>query len=318
MPATGRLAIAAGFAAIYLIWGSTYLATALAVETLPPFLMMGVRSLVGGAILYAAARLAGAPRPTRGQWRRALLVGALYFVGCHGLMAYAQRSVPSGFAALVMATLPLWVPLIGWLRGERPAARTIAALVVGFAGVALLIVVSRGIGTDGLAALPVIALLIAAPSWALGSVLSRAPGLPESPTQTSGMALLLGGALLAAFGVAGGEAARVEPQAVSWRSLLGLAWLTLGGSVVAFAVYNWLLRVVAPERATTYAYVNPIVAVGLGAAVLDEIVTVPMLGASALILAAVVVALTDRPLGIADAARRLGLLVWKPIARRTS
>jgi drug/metabolite transporter (DMT)-like permease len=308
---TGRLAIAAGFAVIYAIWSSTYLATALAVETLPPFLMMGARSLTGGAILYGAARLIGAPAPTRAHWWSALIVGALYFVGCHGLMAHAQQSVPSGIAALLMATLPLWVPLIGWLRGKRPAARTIAALMVGFAGVALLIAASRGLGSGGLAPLPVLALLVGAASWALGSVLSRTRALPESPTLGAGMALLLGGAMLVALGIGGGEVASVDVDTVSLRSLLGLAWLTLGGSVVAFAIYNWLLRATSPERAATYAYVSPVGAVVLGALVRDEVVTAPMLAASALILAAVVVALTDRPIGI---------VAWvsKPLARRTS
>src|SRR4051812_47985085 len=154
MPA--RLAIAAGFACIYLIWGSTYLATRLAVESLPPFLMMGARSLIGGAILYAAARFAGAARPTRAHWRAALLTGALFFVGCHCLMAYAQQSLSSGFTALVMATLPLWVPVIAWLGGERPAARTMIALAVGFAGVGLLIAASRGVALDGLDALSLV------------------------------------------------------------------------------------------------------------------------------------------------------------------
>lgn len=296
---TGRLAIAAGFAAIYLIWGSTYLATTVAVETLPPFLMMGVRSLVGGAILYAAARVAGAARPTAAHWRGAAATGALFFVGCHGLMAYAQQRVPSGVSALLMATLPLWVSLIGWLRGERPAARTMAALGIGFAGVALLIAVSRGIALGGIATLPLLALLVAAPSWALGSVLARTRALPSSPTQASGMALLVGGALLVCLGVAGGELDGFEAQAVSVRSLLGLAWLTVAGSVVAFAIYNWLLRVDRPERVATYAYVNPVIAVTLGAVVLGEIVTPGMLVAGAIILGAVVVALTERPFGTA-------------------
>jgi drug/metabolite transporter (DMT)-like permease len=286
--------------------------------------MMGARSLVGGAILCAIAGLGGVARPTRAQWRGALLVGALFFVGCHGVMAYAQRSVPSGLAALVMATLPLWVPLLAWLRGDRPSARTLTALVVGFAGVALLIAVSRGLApgdltTDGLALLPVIALLGAALSWALGSVLSRTVALPASLTQAAGMELLLGGALLVVLGLAGGEASGVDVPAISLRSLLGLAWLTLGGSVVAFTIYGWLLRVVSPERVATYAYVNPIVAVALGAALLGETVTPGMLAASAIILAAVVVTLTDRPLGVAEAWRRLGRThAWKFAARRLS
>src|SRR5437762_1098951 len=162
-----RLAIAAGFVAIYAIRGSTYLAVRLAVETLPPFLMVGVRSLVGGALLCAIAGLGGTQRPTAAQWRGALLIGLLFFVGCHGVMAYAQRVVPSGLAALLMATLPLWVPLIGWLRGNRPQRRTVIALIVGFGGVALLLGSSRGLAAGGAGWLPVLALLGAAVSWAL-------------------------------------------------------------------------------------------------------------------------------------------------------
>jgi drug/metabolite transporter (DMT)-like permease len=288
------LAIAAGFVAIYAIWGSTYLAMRLAVETLPPFLMTGVRSLVGGALLCAIAGLGGTQRPSAAQWRGALLIGLLFFVGCHGVMAYAQRFVPTGLAALLMATLPLWVPLIGWLRGTPPQRRTVIALIVGFAGVALLLGVSRGLAPGGLAWLPVLALLGAAASWALGSVLSRTVALPHSAMQAAGLELLLGGAALVALGLAAGEADGFALAAVSMRSLAGLAWLTLGGSVVAFAIYGWLLRVVAPERVATYAYVNPVIAVALGATLLGETVTPAMIGASGLILAAVVVALTDR------------------------
>ncbi|MBV8166972.1 MAG: EamA family transporter [Alphaproteobacteria bacterium] len=307
-----RVAIGAGFIAIYAIWGSTYLATRLAIETLPPFLMMGVRSLVGGALLCAIAGLGGTERPTAAQWRGALVVGLLFFVGCHGVMAYAQRSVPSGLAALLMATLPLWVPLIGWLRGTRPQRRTVIALMVGFAGVALLLGVSRGLAPGGVAWLPVAALLGAAVSWALGSVLSRAVALPPSATQAAGLELLLGGAALVVLGLAGGEAGGFALAAVSARSLFGLAWLTLGGSVVAFAIYGWLLRVVPPERVATYAYVNPVIAVALGATLLGETVTPAMVAASALILAAVVVALTDRlPTWLTD--------LWpRRLARRTS
>src|SRR5579862_7643197 len=134
-----RLKVAAGFLGVYLVWGSTYLAVRLAIETVPPFLMMSVRCLVAGALLYGLALAGGARRPSRAEWRGALIVGALFFVGCHGVMAWAQASVPSGFAALMLATVPLFVPLINALRGERPSGRIAVALIAGFAGVALLI-----------------------------------------------------------------------------------------------------------------------------------------------------------------------------------
>jgi drug/metabolite transporter (DMT)-like permease len=256
--------------------------------------MTGVRSLVGGALLCAIAGLGGTRRPTAAQWRGALLIGLLFFVGCHGVMAYAQRFVPSGLAALLMATVPLWVPLIGWLRGDKPRRRTVVALIVGFAGVALLLGAARGLMAGGVAWLPVLALLGTAASWALGTVLSRTVALPESTTQAAGLELLFGGAALVGLGLLGGEADGFDPAAVSARSLVGLVWLTLLGSVVGFAIYGWLLRVVPAERVATYAYVNPVIAVALGATLLGEPVTPVMIGASALILAAVVVALTDR------------------------
>jgi drug/metabolite transporter (DMT)-like permease len=294
-----RIKIAAGFLVIYLTWGSTYLAVRLAIETVPPFLMVGVRSLVAGLLLCALARAGGAGMPSRAEWRGALIVGLLCFVGCHGLLAWAQRGVETGFAALMLATVPLWVPLIDRLRGVRPSARIMVALAIGFMGVALLIGAPRGLGAAGSDPLAVGALLVSALCWALGSVLARALALPKSVTQAAGLELLLGGAVLLCASAASGELAGFDVGAVSLRSALALAWLALPGSVLGFTVYGWLLRVAPPARVATYAYVNPVVAMALGWWLLDEPVTEAMLVASALILAAVVVALADRPLGAA-------------------
>jgi drug/metabolite transporter (DMT)-like permease len=292
-----RIKIAAGFLVIYLTWGSTYLAVRLAIETVPPFLMVGVRSLIAGLLLCALAHARGASLPTRTEWRGALIVGLLFFVGCHGLLAWAQRGVETGFAALMLATVPLWVPLLDWLRGARPTGRVVAALAIGFLGVALLIGASRGLSAAGSDPLAVAVLLVSALSWALGSVLARALALPKSVTQAAGLELLLGGAVLLGVSVASGELAGFDVGAVSGRSALAIAWLAVVGSVLGFTVYGWLLRVAPPARVATYAYVNPVVAMALGWWLLGEPVTVAMLVASALILAAVVVALADRPLG---------------------
>jgi len=294
-----RIKIAAGFLVIYLTWGSTYLAVRLAIETVPPLLMVGVRSLVAGLLLCALARAGGASLPSRAEWRGALIVGLLLFVGCHGLLAWAQRDVSSGFAALMLATVPLWVPLIDRLRGVRPTGRIVVALAIGFLGVALLIGASRGLSAAGSDPLAVAALLVSALCWALGSVLARALVLPKSVTQAAGLELLLGGAVLLGVSAASGELAGFDAGAVSLRSALAIAWLALPGSVLGFTVYGCLLRVAPPARVATYAYVNPVVAMALGWWLLDEPVTGAMLVASALILAAVVVALTDRPLGAA-------------------
>jgi drug/metabolite transporter (DMT)-like permease len=294
-----RLKVAAGFLAVYLTWGSTYLAVRLAIETVPPFLMVGVRSLVAGLLLCALARAGGARRPSYVEWRGALIAGMLFFVGCHGLLAWAQRDVSSGFAALMLATVPLWVPLIERLRGARPTGRIVVALVIGFGGVALLIGNAHGRGASGSDPLAIAALLVSAFSWAFGSVLARALALPKSVTQAAGLELLFGSAVLLMVSAASGELAGFEIGAVSLRSALAVAWLALAGSVLGFTIYGWLLRVAAPARVATYAYVNPVVAMALGWWLLDEPVTTAMLVASALILAAVVVALADRPLGTA-------------------
>ena len=299
-----RIKIGFGFLAVYLLWGSTYLAVRLAIETVPPFLMMAVRCLAAGGLLSLLAFAGGARRPRAAEWRGAALVGLLFFVGCHGVMAWAQRSVPTGFAALMLATVPLWVPLIELARGERPSSRTIAALVIGFVSVGWLI----GAGHVALDRLPVpavIALLAAALSWALGSVVSRAVALPKSVTLAAGLELLSGGAALLIVSALGGGLAGFDPAAVSARSVVGLVWLILVGSVLTFTVYGWLLRVARPERVATYAYVNPVVALALGWLVLGEPAGAHELAASALILAAVGVALAERP----RAARPAGSLL---------
>jgi drug/metabolite transporter (DMT)-like permease len=300
-----RIKIAFGFLAVYLLWGSTYLAVRLAIETVPPFLMMAVRCLAAGVLLSLLAWAGGARWPRAAEWRGAALVGLLFFVGCHGVMAWAQRSVPTGFAALMLATVPLWVPLIELAHGERPSGRMIAALAVGFVSVGWLIGAGHDVALDRLPAPAVIALLAAALSWALGSVVSRVVALPTSVTLAAGLELLSGGVALLIGSALGGGFADFDPAAVSARSAGGLAWLILVGSVLTFTVYGWLLRMVRPERVATYAYVNPVVALALGWLVLGEPAGAHELAASALILAAVGVALAERP----RAARSVGSLL---------
>lgn len=288
--------LAAAFASIYLVWGSTFLAIRYAVETIPPFAMMAVRCLLGGGILLGIAlvRERGIVWPTRQEWGGALVLGAFLFVGCHGVLAYAEERVPSGIAALCLATIPLFVPLLAWALpgGSPPSRRRSAALVAGFAGVAIL-VASQGTG-GGLHPADALLLLGSALSWAAGTVATRVVPVPRSPTMGAAMPLLAGGAVLTVIAVASGELSGGRLDHISGRSAGGLAYLVVLGTVVTFSAYVWLLRQVAPARVATYAFVNPAVAVVLGWALAGESLTVGAVVASAVIVVAVAVAVSER------------------------
>lgn len=288
--------VMAAFAAIYFVWGSTFLAIRYAVETIPPFAMMAGRCLLGGAILVVLGlvRERDLPWPTRREWGGAVVIGTLLFVGCHGVLAYAEERVPSGIAALCLATIPLFVPLLGWALpgGRPPSRRRTGAFVVGFAGVALL-VASQGTGR-GLHTGDALLLVGSALSWAAGTVATRVVPVPRSPVLGAAMPLLAGGVILVAVAAASGELSSLHAAGVSGRSIGGLAYLVVFGTVLTFSAYVWLLRVVAPARVATYAFVNPAVAVVLGWAVAGESLTAGALIASAVIVAAVAVAVSER------------------------
>jgi drug/metabolite transporter (DMT)-like permease len=284
------------FAAIYLVWGSTFLAIRYAVETIPPFAMMAGRCLLGGAILLGLGlvRERDLAWPTRPEWGGALVIGTLLFVGCHGVLAYAEEKVPSGLAALCLATIPLFVPLLAWALpdGRPPSRRSAGAFVVGFAGVALL-VASQGTG-GGLHPADALLLVGSALSWAAGTVATRVVAVPRSPVLGAAMPLLAGGLILTVIAAGSGELSSLHPADVSGRSLGGLAYLVVFGTVLTFSAYVWLLRAVAPARVATYAFVNPAVAVVLGWAVAGESLTAGAVVASAVIVAAVAVAVSER------------------------
>jgi drug/metabolite transporter (DMT)-like permease len=288
--------VTAAFAAIYFVWGSTFLAIRYAVETIPPFAMMAGRCLLGGAILLALGlvRERDLAWPTRREWGGALVIGVLLFVGCHGVLAYAEERVPSGIAALCLATIPLFVPLLAWALpdGQPPSRRRVAAFVVGFAGVALL-VASQGPG-GGLHAADALLLVGSALSWAAGTVATRVVPVPRSPVLGAAMPLLAGGAILVLVAAGSGELSSLHPGDVAGRSIGGMAYLIVFGTVLTFSAYVWLLRVVAPARVATYAFVNPAVAVVLGWAVAGESLTAGAVIASAVIVAAVAVAVSER------------------------
>jgi drug/metabolite transporter (DMT)-like permease len=288
--------VVTAFAAIYVLWGGSYVGVGLAVETLPPFFMMAVRCLIAGAVLFAIALARTNPWPGWREWRAAAIVGTLFFAFCHGTLAYAQQRVPPGLAALLMATMPLCVPLVSWLRpaGRRPSGRTMTGIGAGFAGVALLVLTREAPVAGPVDLLHAAALLFAALSWAVGTVVSRELPLPASPVQAAGMEFLVGGGLLLVASAAIGEFDRLDPAAVSVRSLLGLAYLILFGSLLAFSAYVFLLNASTPERVATYAYVNPVVAVVLGWVMFGEAVTGSVLLAAVIILAAVAVTVGER------------------------
>ncbi len=297
-PTASPLRVALALGTVYVIWGSTYLAIAVAVQTLPPFWMAGVRFVISGALLYGLARWQGAAQPTPANWRAAALIGALLlFIGTGGV-AWAEQRVSSGVAALMVSTTPLWMVLFRWWQpgGERPSGQVWAGLALGFAGLMILArpwEASAGGGPDPLG---VGALLFASMTWAWGSIRSRRMSLPESPVMATGLEMLCGGAMLLLFGAFVGEPAQLHLAAISGRSILGLIYLITFGAL-GFTAYIWLLRVANPVLVSTYAYVNPIVAVFLGWLILSEPVTAKTLIAAAVIVAAVALITTaqNRP-----------------------
>lgn len=299
-----RLIVA--FASIYLIWGSTYLAIKFAIETLPPFLMAGLRFLVAGALIHGWMRLRGAPRPSRLEWKGAAIVGGFLLLGGNGGVVWAQQTVPSGLAALIVATVPLWMVLAGWAApgGTRPTGAVWLGVALGFAGIAVLIGPAGLSGAGAVDRTGAIVLVLASLSWAIGSIYARRAVLPASPLLTTGMQMIAGGAILAVAGTLSGEWARVDLAAVSMRSLLGLAYLILFGALLGYSAYVWLLRHTTPARVSTYAYVNPVVAVFLGWAFANEPVTLRTLVGAAVIVSGVALITTGGP-GRFNGARRL-------------
>ncbi|MEZ4769297.1 MAG: drug/metabolite exporter YedA [Caldilineales bacterium] len=280
------LRLAAAFAAVYLIWGSTYLAIRVAIETIPPFVMAGGRFLLAGAILFIWSAARGTPRPTRAQWMGALIVGGLLLAGGNGAVTWSEQEVPSGLAALVVATIPIWMVLLDALRpgGTRPNRFTLLGVAIGFLGIVLLFGPADLRETHGIRPISMIVLFFAPLSWAIGSLYSRGAPKPHAPLQGIGMQMLCGGALLLIAATLTGQWAEFDAGGVSLASAASLLYLIFFGSIVAYSAYIWLLTATTPAKVSTYAYVNPIIAVFLGWAIADEPVTLSMLAAMAIIL----------------------------------
>jgi drug/metabolite transporter (DMT)-like permease len=274
------------FLTVYVIWGSTYLAIRFSIETLPPFLMAGIRFLIAGGLLYGWARWRGATPPAGTDWRKAWIIGGLLLLGGNGGVVWAEQRVDSGLAALLITSEPFWIVLLGWLhpRGHRPGVGVLAGLFIGLIGIGILIgpgSVNTGPRFDWIGAG---VLFLASLCWAAGSLYSSRAHMPESAVMATGMQMLTGSMFLFGAGSLLGEWSRLHPAAVSLRSALALVYLIFFGAIVGFSAYYYLLRNTTPSRASTYAFVNPVVAVFLGWALAGEQITGRTLLATAVIV----------------------------------
>lgn len=297
MPSPSRFAILTGFASIYIIWGSTYLAILFAIHTIPPLLMAGVRFLCAGVILYGVARASGAVRSRLIEWRTALIVGACLLLGGNGGVTLAEQYVPSGLAALLVATVPLYVVLLSWLFGltGRPRPLTMLGLAGGFVGVGVLIApalrFSEG-NSSPHAWVGMAILLFSSFIWSAGSLYSRQAQNAPSPFLAAGQQMLCGGTLLVLAGLAKGEWPQLKFAEISMISLGAFAYLVVIGGIIGYASYAWLLRHCEPAKVATYAYVNPVVAVLLGALFAGERLSLLTGIAAAIIISSVALVIT--------------------------
>ncbi|SMC33439.1 drug/metabolite exporter YedA [Sporomusa malonica] len=284
--------VAAALLAVYIFWGGTYLAMKFAIETLPPFTMAGLRFVIAGAIMYVWQVAQGGERPQAIHWKNAAIVGGLLLLGGNGGVVWAEQLVSSGIAAIIVATVPLWMALLSWLwqGGKRPGSMVLFGLVLGLVGIILLVKGSGGEAADtaemwfGYAIL-----LFAAISWAAGSLYSRVAKLPSAPFMSIALQMLTGGLCCLLAGLVTGEWTSLDFSQVSTRSLLSVGYLIFFGSIIAFSAYIWLLKKADPTLVSTYAYVNPVVAVLLGWAFAGEQMSLQSALAATIILAAVII-----------------------------
>lgn len=309
-----KLRLGLALFAVYVIWGSTYLAISLAVQTIPPFLMAGSRFLIAGTILYVWQRLRGVPFPNRIEWRSAAVIAGFMLIGGNGLLSWAEQLVPSGIAALIITSVPLWMalidalvipgasqpsrplafiqrvgkPLVGGPDRQRPGMLTWIGLLVGFAGIVLLIEPwQQDIGARIIEPLGLSVLLIASLSWSIGSLYSRGARLPSAPLMGTGMEMLLASLGFVVLATLTGEWRQLDIAAISPASWWSLAYLVVFGGLIGFVAYTWLLRVAPTPLVSAHAYVNPLIAIMLGSLVAQEPLTVEILIATAIITGSV-------------------------------
>ncbi|MGC8494041.1 MAG: EamA family transporter [Syntrophobacteraceae bacterium] len=285
-------AVAAALLAVYVFWGGTYLAMKFAVQTVPPFLMSGTRFCLAGAIVCAWDALRGAPAPGPVHLKNGAVVGAIMLLGGNGSLVWAEQFVPSGSAAMIYAMVPVWVALLAWLwqGGKRPGWLVFVGLALGLFGISLLIEKS-GSGLPGASGLwPEYALLlVGSVFWAIGALYSRVAELPPSPLTSIGVQMLTGGLLCLSVGFMTGEWKDLHFASVSARSVLSMGYLVVFGSIIGYRAYIWLLKVADPTLVTTNNYVNPVVAVFLGAMLGGERITPQIVAASSIIIFSVVI-----------------------------
>jgi drug/metabolite transporter (DMT)-like permease len=300
MAAPTKIRIIIAFAALYLVWGSTYLGIRFAIETIPPFLMAGSRFLLAGMIMFAIAWSQGAWKSSWANWRVSLIVGACLLLAGNGGVTISEQYIDTGLAALIVAIVPIYIVILGWATGimPRPAPITWLGLVGGFAGVGVLLGPALRFSANGgrHPATGMLILLVCSFIWSAGSLYSRTAKHAASPFLTAAQQMLCGGLLLLLTGVMTGEMRRFHPSSVSILSFASFIYLVIIGAVVGYTAYIWLLRHCDPAKVATYAYVNPIVAVLLGAAFAGETVSVRVLVAAALIIGSVAVVITGQQL----------------------
>jgi drug/metabolite transporter (DMT)-like permease len=296
MPAPTKFWIIVAFAALYLIWGSTYLGIRFAIETIPPFLMAGARFLIAGLIMYAIAWSQGIGKSTWQNWRTSLIIGACLLLGGNGGVTISEKYIDSGLAALIVATVPIYIVVLGWASGMAPRPTPIVwlGLAGGFIGVGILLGPALRLSSnDGRhPAIGMSILLVSSFIWSAGSLYSRTAKHAASPFLTAAQQMLCGGLLLLLAGIVTGEMRSFHPNSTSILSVASFVYLVIIGAVVGYTAYIWLLRHCDPAKVATYAYVNPIVAVLLGAAFAGETLTMRTLIAAAVIIGSVALVIT--------------------------
>jgi drug/metabolite transporter (DMT)-like permease len=287
-PPPSQMKLLAAFASVYFIWGSTYLGIRIAIETIPPLLMAGIRFIIAGSLLYLWGVFRGHERPTFAHWKSTAIIGLMLLLVGNGGLSWSEQLIPSGVAALLVAVSPLWFILLEWMQGGiKPTAGVFLGLFLGTFGIIVLIDPANLVGGMSINILGELVLLGSSICWAVGSIYSRRAKLPSSPALANGMEMLIGGVGLLIVSAVIGEWSAFRPAGITTRSLLAVSYLIVFGSIIGFSSYVWLLRATTPARASTYAYVNPIVAVLIGWLVAGETLSGRVLIAAALIIAAV-------------------------------
>ncbi len=300
MTAPTRIRIIVAFAALYLIWGSTFLGIRFAIETIPPFLMAGARFLIAGVIMYSIALSQGIGKSSWANWRTSLIIGACLLLAGNGGVTISEQYIDSGLAALIVAVVPIYIVILGWASGmtPRPVPIVWLGLVGGFVGVGVLLGPALSFSSNGgrHPAIGMSILLVTSFIWSAGSLYSRTAKHAASPFLTAAQQMLCGGLLLLLASFATGETRHFHPNSMSILSLASFAYLVLIGAVIGYTAYIWLLRHCDPAKVATYAYVNPIVAVLLGAAFAGETLTMRTLVAGVLIIGSVALVITAQQL----------------------